>query len=242
MQTLEERLEKVEKQNRKLVRLLIGLFSIFPILGILAFQQSSQFFKVIETNKLILKDKNGRERAILMIDENGNSPKLRFKNERDSIVTSIGVNGEYGYLNISHVVDRNNIYVTDKGIIISENEKSKQNLISSTGTTIKQDDVVRIQLSNNEGNDIRGLWIYDQSESKGNATMIEGFNTISQLRSFIGNSKNNSYAHIFDENGNLRSVIGATQTKDSRGRTINNPESSILLFDENGNSVFQAPN
>jgi hypothetical protein len=47
---------------------------------------------------------------------------------------------------------------------------------------------------------------------------------------------------LYDGNGNLRTKIGSTQTKNNKGQTINHPESSIWLFNESGNGIFQAPN
>jgi len=46
---------------------------------------------------------------------------------------------------------------------------------------------------------------------------------------------------LWDKKGNLRTVLGTTDTKDRYGRNITHPESSIFLFNENGNSVFSAP-
>ena len=54
------------------------------------------------------------------------------------------------------------------------------------------------------------------------------------------NNSSNLYFSLFDRAGNSRIVIGQTSTV-SNGRTISHPESSIYLFNENGNGLWSAP-
>ncbi len=46
---------------------------------------------------------------------------------------------------------------------------------------------------------------------------------------------------LYDENGNGRLTLGASQTKTKNGKTITYPESSLLLYDEDGYVTWTAP-
>lgn len=85
--------------------------------------------------------------------------------------------------------------------------------------------VERLSLSfNNNNNPYIGL--YDKSGT---------------IRSYLSiNQNNTTYFKLFDKNGNLRTAIGGASTTNNRGTTYH-PESSIWLFNENGNSIWSAP-
>jgi hypothetical protein len=46
---------------------------------------------------------------------------------------------------------------------------------------------------------------------------------------------------LCDKNGTVRTVVGATQTKTPDGKTVTNPESSIILYGPDGEVAWQAP-
>ncbi len=57
----------------------------------------------------------------------------------------------------------------------------------------------------------------------------------------MGSGKNGPAFTIYDEKGHPRAVLGRTELMDKKGRTILCPESPLVLFDEKGKVLFEAP-
>jgi hypothetical protein len=53
--------------------------------------------------------------------------------------------------------------------------------------------------------------------------------------------KDGSSLNLSDKNGKTRATLGRSQTTTPDGKTITYPESSLLLFDPNGNVIWMAP-
>ena len=75
--TIEERLERVERQNRNLGRKLHWFGRLNTVLlaafcGIVFMGQAKQVPRVVEARRFVLKDKNEKERAVLGFDKDGN--------------------------------------------------------------------------------------------------------------------------------------------------------------------------
>lgn len=104
---MEERLLKLEKSNKRMKKY-IAFIHIFLISAVFfGFQSISNKFDVVELNKLILRDNNGLERAVLLSDSTG-AVKLRFKDTDGTIRTSLGVQPTgAGYFSLVNTSDEN---------------------------------------------------------------------------------------------------------------------------------------
>ncbi len=60
-------------------------------------------------------------------------------------------------------------------------------------------------------------------------------------RAMLSVDKDGPALTLIDENGNPRACLGGTLTKTPDGKTINYPESSLLLFDPDGTARWCAP-
>lgn len=118
--------------------ILIFIVVLIPILG---FQVSSQFFKVIETEKLILKDKKGKERAVLLMDKD--VIKFRLKNSKDSIMCMMGADQSNGYLFLN---DTNNYQFYFKANYAG----IRNDTVRKFGCGINKDNNAFLVLENNE--------------------------------------------------------------------------------------------
>jgi hypothetical protein len=43
---------------------------------------------------------------------------------------------------------------------------------------------------------------------------------------------------LFDENGNMRAVLGSAIIRTKGGQIVKHPESTLILFDDKGNVTF----
>ncbi len=97
---MEERLLNLEKSNGRLKKYVAFIHIFLVGLAFLGFQNTENIFDKIETNKLILRDSKGIERAVFLIDSN-DSVKLRFKDKNENTRVSLGVqNDNKGYFGI----------------------------------------------------------------------------------------------------------------------------------------------
>lgn len=103
---MEERLLKLEKSNKRMKKY-IAFIHIFLISAVFfGFQSISNKFDVVELNKLILRDNNGLERAVLLVDST-DAVKLRFKDTSGVIRTSLGVQADgKGYFSLVNSRDK----------------------------------------------------------------------------------------------------------------------------------------
>ena len=60
-------------------------------------------------------------------------------------------------------------------------------------------------------------------------------------RIVLGVAKEGPMLGLNDADGKTRAVLGITQTTTPDGKVITYPESSLLLFDPNGNVIWEAP-
>ncbi len=97
---MEDRLLKLEKSNGRLKKYVAFIHIFLVGLAFLGFQNTENVFDKIETNKLILRDSKGIERAVLLIDSN-DAVKLIFKDKYEATKVSMGVQEDNkGYFGI----------------------------------------------------------------------------------------------------------------------------------------------
>lgn len=144
---IEDRLSKLEKQNKKLRymnNISLVLVGMFLITG---FQQQFQLPDIIKAKGFILLDDDNKERAVLKIDTiaNRNSPKLRFYDENKNIITSIGTNKNEGYLSVHDEAsnDTSSVWISGSFISFKHNAEDKiyMGLSSSNKALIKLVDI-----------------------------------------------------------------------------------------------------
>lgn len=313
---IENRLKQLERKNSvfKRVSIFLSLFIIFG--GLIGWQSAVQYFQTIETNKLVLKDANGKERAVLFVDEE-NKVRLRFKNSKDSVLLFLAATDDEGYIRLNEMGSNSkksfsessmylgtnriicynntdsvmfrisanndfswirlnnyedgankNIFLYGGGLEMSDEKINNDNnllylginnspilrlgeynsyselLLSRSGLAIKHDSSLMASFVYDNLNDFSSIDLYDNPPQNLRKLKILGDLGIipcGQLRQSFGIYKGNSSFQLIDRNGILRTAIGTTTTKNSKGQTITHPESSIFLFDENGYSIFNAP-
>jgi hypothetical protein len=172
------RLSRLEKKNRRLQVLLFSIIGIFSLLGLLAFETQPQFFKVIETEKLILKDSKGKERAVLLIDTSVNSPKLRFKDVNDSILVSLGLDENTGYIMIKDSYDQTKpsyeTRIESNSLMMSRNKYYTLKLIADLNNQSQ------ISLLSQQG-EIKALLIAGDDTSSGGFALFDSLKVATQL-------------------------------------------------------------
>jgi hypothetical protein len=77
-QSICERLEKLERQNRRMKQ--IGIVAVIIAASVLLMGQKAAVNRTVEANSFILRDNSGKERAIWGIEDNTGSPVLVFFN------------------------------------------------------------------------------------------------------------------------------------------------------------------
>src|SRR5262245_42321505 len=84
------RLEKLEKENRRLKRLGVGVV----LLGATALLMGGQATKTVEAEKFVLRDTNGRQRAALGLTRSADDPSVAFilYDEEERSRAALGVN------------------------------------------------------------------------------------------------------------------------------------------------------
>jgi len=94
LKSLESRVEGLERQNRRLRWLLLGLPVVVALLGASAFQVSEWKGKSVTTEKLILLDGDGKERGALYVHKG--EPVLELYNKDHSLILNGGKSPENG--------------------------------------------------------------------------------------------------------------------------------------------------
>lgn len=140
---IEERITKLEKQNKKLRAFNVFSVLLVSVLLFSGFQQQLQLPNIIKAKGFILLDDDNKERATLTIDttENRNSPKLRFYNEENKIITSIGTNKDKGYISLNLLgyndkMDSTSVWLDGSGFTLSYNEFEKIKIGINDNATI----------------------------------------------------------------------------------------------------------
>jgi len=120
------RMNKIERNNKKLRLINNILITLIFLSFLIAWQTQSNFFKVIETEKVIIKDNKGIERAVLYHDNLENITRFRMKNEKGDILSSYGSSNEVGgfiWLSDFSEKEKKSLYLSANQVNLELNEK-----------------------------------------------------------------------------------------------------------------------
>lgn len=121
-----QRLEKIEKQNLRIKS--VNYILILLILSglLIAWQVEKNFYKVIETEKISIIDRNGIERAVIFYDNIDNAMRFRMKNAKGETLSSIGATEESGFIYLSTKSNESDNYFylsSDEASLNNNNER-----------------------------------------------------------------------------------------------------------------------
>lgn len=251
---IEERLTKLEKQNKKLRyfnTISLVLIGMFLVTG---FQQQFQLPDIIKAKGFILLDDSGKERAVLKIDTTGNSnsPKLSFFNDKNEILTSVGIYKDLGHLRLYKYFSNNenkdtvttSLTPEQHGVYLNNNPRYFSFLNNYNNHCIYTHS---ISLSNEENEVENNLPITNLNWSKYPKLFIYDFDVDGKEEgSFITykieSINGNFYQRIFDKKDKLRFV---QKVYDKNG--ISNLITSLYDEKENlrlsfGNEILNSSN
>ena len=276
---------------KKLTRLKItNMLLILTLLsgGLLGWQVTNPSFKVLETEKLALKDSEGRERMILFMDTSLDEPAATLKIFDDSSREVVRLRGNK-IASFLQFRDKGNApfncyHINQSGaagidFYSSEDDVDEKRL--SIGNTLATstpywnhyDPSGKIQTSaivNSNGeldlgmfitfhdslrywsgynsDDQNGIHLYDKNRKNRFSLGFHDITGYLRLRDFNGQERLSlgigslgANLQLFDNYGKTRTIIGGTQTQNKYGQSVNHSESSIWLFNGEGNSLFSAP-
>ncbi len=94
METLAQRLDRVERQNRRLKRWGALALAVIATVMLMGQATGSKIAKVVEAEKFVLRNNSGTIRAMLSVRENHSLANLAFFDEAGSIRIALGAGGD----------------------------------------------------------------------------------------------------------------------------------------------------
>lgn len=161
--TILSRLEKLEHQNKRLKLLLWMVpFAAFTVISSIGWVAQDQFFKVISAEKFVLKDAQGRERAVLGIDTTSTS--LKFINTEGNESTKLVYDSDMKFSALQMFDSAGNVSSAlvsmESENLLAMNNKDKAGIKLTCSDLTKQ-----LQLFDDEGE--LGTVLYDHPMMKG---------------------------------------------------------------------------
>jgi len=236
--TTEERLEKLEedlirskRHNRLLLMAAVSIVSAVFLLG----ASGDVIHDVIRTKELLLVDVNGNTRAMLNLADGQPGLSLFDETGKERAALALLRSGQP----MLSLYDRANVLRA-----VLDLDDSGQPGLSLNDENSKY----RVWLSLGLGQP--GLILFDENQ-KGGVTLYLDKSGRPDLWLSDENGKTRASLDLTesgqpaltldDENGNERASLGATGTTTTDGRKVSYPESSLLLFGQDGKLVWQAP-
>jgi hypothetical protein len=228
-----ERIQKLEKSNRRMKKYMISLHVILVGMLFVGFQ-STAIPDVIEARKLLIKGDN-REGMIVLEASNGHS-SINLYSNYDSTRSSISINS------IGHWND-----------IRLSNKDGELNIINSLNNNIwlKRYDIDSYYSLGNDG-------VFGRDKDKGfklsadfhEGTCLNFYETPGlgdNLFAFgkktitLSSKNGNQNLSLYDEQENKRVSIGNQNMIDQYGNEYKSAVSSIHLFNQNNKTIFKTP-
>ncbi len=203
METLARRLDRVERENRRLKQAGVIALAVIAVVVLMGQATQGKVAKVIEAEKFVLRDADGKGRARL---ESLPSGLVRLvlldKDENVQSVLGVGV----GRPSLVLAGRNNKTILTTSFLSISG--KSRLTL------AVLPSGVQSLALTDNTGRTRAELAI----EADGSSTF-----------------------GLFDRTGTARAVLGSTSLESETGVIEKRPESSLVLFGNDGKVIWKAP-
>ena len=241
MENLVQRLDSLERQNRWLKR--IDAILLFGIAAAFLMGQSqcnlsktgvSQASKLIEAQKFIVRDANGKERA-------------RFTETGLTFSDSNGT--ERVHLLVGDLITQLEFFVEGRRMLLGIcNDKSNVDCPSSAQLLLAGGEGnVRLDAGNQPFQNIGGWQPFlSISSNKGGSVQLEG-NTVELTRARVPRIRlsvddDGPSIDLLDKNWHTRATLGSTSLTATRtGAVKKTAESSLVLFDKDDKVIWSTP-
>ena len=203
METLVRRLDRVERENQRLKQ--AGVVALVVIAAVVLMGQATtnKVAKVVEAEKFVLRDADGKGRARLESLPSG-LVRLALLDKDENVQSVLGVG--VGRPSLVLAGRNNKTILTTSFLSISG--KSRLTL------AVLPSGVQSLALTDNTGRTRAEL-----------AIEVDGSSTFG----------------LFDRTGTARAVLGSTSLESETGVIEKRPESSLVLFGNDGKGIWSAP-
>ena len=237
MAALAARVECLERENRRLKR--AGMAVLVGLSAVMLMGQAvpNTVTKTVEAERFLLRDANGRTRAVLHTQADG-SPHLEFHDAAGNTRATLGLAGDAAHLSLTDAKGKG-------GTILRTQPNGRPNvtLTDENGTRravlfLADDGAPSLAFSDKQrrsrvvlnllGNGFASLSLSDGAGRLHAALDLERDGSPSLA--------------LYDEKQRTRAILGNTELEGGKGRGLEKRRtSSLLLFDENGTLIWHAP-
>ncbi len=225
---INRRLELLESKNRRFKITFYLMITVMVSLGFIGFQLKTAIPKVIEAEKFVVRDPESGVLGYFGFDRYDDP---RAEREVTDMVLKMNLgkilitdNGKSLDMSPYAVTLGNKTEKSDKFITLFNNPNP--GLIIES----KKDSLTSEVLSFQANKFMLGMQQKLTPNSKNQKTMP--YITISKELDFKPS------VTLYDENGNMRAVLGSSIIKTKGGQIVKHPESTLILFDDKGNVTF----
>ena len=235
LQTVVERLEKVEAQNRRLKW--AGVLVVVVVCAVVLMGQASPKKRVVEAERFILRDAGGNMRAWLGVDaKNWVGLSLFDKDEKPRVGLTVYADGSADLkLRDAEGTLRAGLEASADGktnlVLYDVEERGR------VGLFVLGDGLGGLSLYDAEGKNRVALGV----ESDG-GPYLSFFDAGGKRRIGLNTTSDLPRVALNDADGVLRAVLGSTSLETIQtGAVTKRAPSSLVLFDKEGKVIFQAP-
>ena len=256
LQTVMERLAKVERQNRRVKA--VGTAALTLLAGALLMGVAAPTGESVEARAFVLRDDAGQVRAQLAMKEAG--PELTFFDARERAQVRLLATDDSRGLYLSDRDDRTrlSLVVSDGGPRLSlsnaEGRPQAELGVKEQGPSLVLYDTHRVGRVWLHANDSAGgLGLYDHRAMRAALTVTEFgpvllFSDLNRkpLAMFSATRKSGSAPTepsliLYDESGNSRAVLGSALGSIAPGVDGSSSPASLVLYHEEGGTLWSAP-
>lgn len=255
-QTVVGRLERVERENRRLKR--VGVAVLAGIAAVVLMGQAVPGRRDLEAQSFTLLDSTGHLQARLGMLAGGAALQLFDQNGQGRAALSVRPDGTpllsladgtgKGGATLAVGADRETaLLLRDPdgkvratlglgphgvGLVFTDRQG-----VSRVGIDVPGDDAARLVLQDGAGMTRAALAI-----DKAGAPTLRVLDQAGQPRAVLASTDLGPTLTLYDPNGAPRALVGPVQLKDSRGAAVvRRATSSVVLFDQDGKVLWQAP-
>jgi hypothetical protein len=225
---INRRLDKLESKNRRFKITFYLMITLILSMGFIGFQMKTAIPKVIEAEKFVVRDPESGVLGYFGFD--------RYEDPRaEREVTDMVLKMNLGKILITD--NGKSLEMSPYAVTLGNKTEKSDKFISlfnnpNPGLMIenKKDSLTSEVLSLQANKFMLGIQQKLTVNSKNQKTMP--YITISKELDFKPS------VTLFDENGNMRAVLGSAIIRTKGGQIVKHPESTLILFDDKGNVTF----
>ena len=236
LENMDRELGRIKRRNRWLMGAILVLLGelvasgVFKTMMTPAQAQVAGAVKEIRANSFVLEDENGNGRAGLGVDKDGPALALYDENGKVRVLLSAFKDGPAISLYNENGYERAALSVLKSGPsiwLLDENGKRRVMLTAIEGSP-------DLALSDENGKPC--AWL-DVNKDGPCLSLIDKKD---KIRAGLAVIKDSPELVLSDENGKIRFVAGKTAIEVPDGKTIEYPESSLILFGPDGKVIWSA--